>query len=60
MKSLYKYIQEEIAATPDNTMGVGNPMPAGVTGEIGSEPLVTVKTKQCNKDKKCKKYKKFL
>lgn len=60
MKSLYKYIQEEIAATPGNTMGAGNPMPAGVTGEVGSEPLATAKAKRCNKDRKCKKCKKFL
>lgn len=59
MKSLYLYIKEEgecasINATPGNTMGMGNPMPAGVNGEVGSEPLVNTRTKKYKKEKKTK------
>lgn len=53
MKSLIDYIQEEggmagsgLCATPGNTMGMGNPMPAGVAGPKGSEPLSTYKDKK--------------
>lgn len=55
MKELYKYIKEEgVAATPGNTMGVGNPMPAGVNGNEGSEPIPTAKAKKQKKKKTLK------
>lgn len=47
MKDLLIFLNEEgIAATPGNTVGMGNPMPAGVNGEIGTEPLPTAKAKK--------------
>lgn len=55
MKELYKYIKEEgIAATPGNTMGAGNPMPAGVNGNEGSEPIPTAKAKKQKRKKSLK------
>lgn len=66
MKSLQNYLLEELegAATPGNTMGMGNPMPAGVTSEFGTEPPVDhthsddeTKTAKCKKEK-CNKKKK--
>lgn len=54
MKKLYKYLKEEIAATPGNTMGMGNPIPAGVNGNIGSEPIPTAKAKKQRKKKSIK------
>lgn len=61
MKELYKYIKEEVAATvaasnatPGNTIGVGNPMPAGVNGDIGTEPLPTAKAKKQKRKKSLK------
>lgn len=58
MKELYKYIKEEVAATatasnatPGNTAGTGNPMPSGVNGDIGTEPLPTAKAKKTKKKK---------
>lgn len=59
MKDLYLYIMEEgeggVAATPGNTMGMGNPTPPGEGGEPGSEPMVTAKTKIHIKNKKKKR-----
>lgn len=53
MKHIFDIYEDgTIAATPGNTMGMGNPMPAG-EGTIGSEPLVGKKAK-CKKEK-CKK-----
>lgn len=50
---IYTAIDEnELAATPANTMGVGNPMPA-TDNSTGSEPLVDKKRKKA----KCKKEK---
>lgn len=59
MKELYKYIKEEVAATasnatPGNVMGAGNPMPAGVNGDIGTEPLPTAKAKKQKRKKSLK------
>ena len=58
MEELYKYIKEEVAAasnaTPGNTTGVGNPMPAGVNGDIGTEPLPTAKAKKQKRKKSLK------
>jgi hypothetical protein len=55
MKTLYAYIQEmDGCATPGNTMGMGNPMPADI-GVQGTEPLVGKKKKKC-----CKKVKESL
>ena len=55
MKELYKYIKEEgIATTPGNTMGMGNPMPVGMNGNIGSEPLPTAKAKKQKRKKSLK------
>ena len=56
MKTLYDIynIDEcgEISSTPANTMGMGNPMPAG-DGQLGSEPLMpTAKTKTEKKQKR--------
>lgn len=57
MEKLYKFIKEEVAAatasnaTPGNTMGAGNPMPAGVNGNIGTEPLPTAKAKKQKRKK---------
>lgn len=55
MKSLFEYIKEcgELYATPDNTTGMGNPMPADV-GIEGTEPLVQGKPLKPLKKKKRK------
>lgn len=50
MKDLYKYIREE-AATPGNTMGMGDPVADDGTGK-GSEPLPTAKAKKQKRKKK--------
>ena len=54
MKNLYDiYAIEDcgIGATPSNTIGIGNPMPAS-DGQLGSEPLMpTAKTKTEKKQK---------
>ena len=44
-----------VAATPGNTMGMGNPTPPGEGGEPGSEPMITAKTKIHIKNKKKKR-----
>lgn len=49
MKRLIDILREE-CATPGNTVGMGNPMPAG-EGVPGSEPLVTAKAKKEKKKK---------
>lgn len=61
MKTLNKYIKEEVAAaatasnaTPGNTAGTGNPIPAGVNGDIGTEPLPTAKAKKQKRKKSLK------
>ena len=48
-------------ATPGNTMGMGNPMPAG-DGSLGSEPIYPIgsKTAKCKKEKHKKKLKESL
>lgn len=52
MKQLYQYIEEmDGIATPDNTVGVGNPMPP-TDSEVGSEPLCIAA--KCKKEKKKK------
>lgn len=51
---IYNTMNEECCATPGNTMGMGNPMPATDT-QPGSEPLVpTAKTKTEKKQKRKK------
>jgi hypothetical protein len=46
MISLFNYLQEcSDCATPSNTMGMGNPMPADI-GVVGTEPLVGSKKKK--------------
>lgn len=51
MKPLYMYLEETVgAATPLNTVGMGNPMPPA-EGQVGSEPLCA----KCKKEKKNKK-----
>lgn len=50
MKSLYTYL-EDLAATPANTIGMGNPIPP-INGEVGSEPIIAAK---CKKEKKKKR-----
>ena len=62
MKHLKIFIEEFAgdamgAGTPGNTLGMGNPAPAGVIdGEPGTEPLVGAKTlKPHKKCKKCNK-----
>ncbi len=57
MKGLYKYIREDMVAMPENTMGTGNPIPAGEGGDVGSEPLPRSKSK---KQKRKKSFKKSL
>ena len=52
MRRLIDILREE-CATPGNTVGMGNPMPAE-EGVPGSEPLVTAKAKK-EKKKKSKK-----
>jgi hypothetical protein len=52
MKHIIDFYENEIVATPANTMGMGNPMPA-TDNAAGSEPLVG---KRCKKTK-CKKEK---
>lgn len=53
MKTIYDFIKEEGApvgsATPGNTIGMGNPLPAGSDGEIGSDPIPTAKLKRRRK-----------
>lgn len=50
MKHIFDIYEDgAIAATPGNTMGMGNPMPAG-EDTLGSEPLVGKKAK-CKKEK---------
>lgn len=55
MKSLYTYLEDTgvIAgnATPLNTIGMGNPLPA-TSGELGSEPLCGKCKKKIVKRKK--------
>lgn len=54
MKALYDIYNEECCATPSNTTGMGNPMPATDT-QLGSEPLIpTAKTKTEKKQKRKK------
>ena len=43
------YEEGEIISTPSNTMGMGNPCPAGINGNEGSEPLPDKKKKKCKK-----------
>lgn len=44
------YEEGECCSTPGNTLGMGNPMPAGVNGENGTEPLSpTAKAKKQKK-----------
>ena len=52
MKHIIDFYENEIVATPANTSGMGNPMPA-TDNTAGSEPLVG---KRCKKAK-CKKEK---
>lgn len=48
------YEEGEVVSTSDNTMGMGNPLPAGVNGNEGSEPLPKKKRKsaKCQKEVK--------
>lgn len=48
------YEEGEVVSTSDNTMGIGNPLPAGVNGNEGSEPLPKKKRKcaKCQKEVK--------
>ena len=52
MKHIIDFYENEIVATPANTSGMGNPMPA-TDNSTGSEPLVGKKCKKA----KCKKEK---
>lgn len=52
MKHIIDFYENEIVATPANTSGMGNPMPAA-DNSTGSEPLVGKKCKKA----KCKKEK---
>lgn len=52
MKHIIDFYENEIVATPANTTGMGNPMPA-TDNSTGSEPLVGKKCKKA----KCKKEK---
>ena len=58
MKDIFDLYEDGgICATPANTMGMGNPMPAGVSADgIGSEPLVG-KTAKAKKEKSKKEIK---
>ena len=60
MKTLYSYV-ENLMATPGNTMGMGNPIPA-CDGGLGSEPIYPIdsKTAKCKKEKHKKKLKESL
>ena len=50
MKHLLDIYEEgEIVSTPSNTLGMGNPMPAGVNGDTGTEPLPDKKKKKSKK-----------
>ena len=57
MKDLKDYIIEEVAASqaasPSNTLGMGNPMPADVD-HPGTEPII-VDNEVKRRKKKCKK-----
>lgn len=53
MKSIIDFYECGLNATPTNTMGMGNPMPA-TENTPGSEPLIPAK--KCKKAK-CKKEK---
>ena len=48
------YEEGEVVSTSGNTMGIGNPLPAGVNGNDGSEPLSKKKRKcaKCQKEVK--------
>ena len=55
MKNLKIYLEDAgLAATPANTMGLGNPMPP-TEGQPGSEPMVPTAKSKKEKCKKCKK-----
>ena len=53
MKNLYDIYENDITATPTNTVGLGNPM-LPTAEEPGTEPLCTAK---CKKEKKKKQVK---
>lgn len=53
MKNLYDIYENDIASTPANTVGIGNPM-LPTAEEPGTEPLCTAK---CKKEKKKKSVK---
>lgn len=58
MKDLYDIYEDGVmAATPGNTMGMGNPTPP-TDGEVGSEPMCG--KGKCKKEKKKKKVEEFL
>ena len=45
ISEIYNSIQEDSSiSTPNNTLGIGNPIPAGINGNEGSEPIPNKKT----------------
>ena len=47
ISEIYNNIKEDSSiSTPNNTLGMGNPIPAGINGNEGSEPIPTKKKKK--------------
>lgn len=47
ISEIYNNIQEDYSiSTPNNTLGMGNPIPAGINGNEGSEPIPNKKKKK--------------
>ena len=47
ISEIYNNIQEDSSiSTPNNTLGMGNPTPAGINGNEGSEPIPNKKNKK--------------
>lgn len=50
MKSIIDILRENGMIIPATTIGMGNPLPPGISGELGSEPICI----NCKKKKKKK------